>query len=141
MSSCCGGKQIIMACSGGSNVGQMSNDAAKAMDQLGLGNMSCLAGVGAKLPTFINMVNAEDATVIAIDGCAVGCTKIALENVGKTPDVHVVITDDCGVEKSHTFDYSQQDIAAVVLKAEEKMKAGSKSEKSGDCGCSGGCCG
>lgn len=141
MSSCCGGKQIVMACSGGSNVGQMSNDAAKAMDGLGLGSMSCLAGVGARLPMFIDMVNSKDTVVIAVDGCAVGCTKKALEDVGKTPDVHVVITDDCGIAKSHSFDYSQQDIAAVVLKAEEKMKMNAKpGDAKGECGCSDGCC-
>jgi len=37
---------MILACSGGSNVGQLSNQAAVALTREGFGKMYCLAGVG-----------------------------------------------------------------------------------------------
>jgi uncharacterized metal-binding protein len=45
---CCGpgGTVMILACSGGSNVGQLANQAAVELTQEGFGKMFCLAGVG-----------------------------------------------------------------------------------------------
>ena len=44
---CCtpGGNIMILACSGGSNVGQLSNQAAIELTQEGFGKMFCLAGI------------------------------------------------------------------------------------------------
>ena len=48
MDTSCGGEQtvLLMACSGGSNVGQLSNEVARQLTVEGKGSMSCLAGVG-----------------------------------------------------------------------------------------------
>jgi uncharacterized metal-binding protein len=45
---CCatGGNIMIPTCSGGSNVGQLSNQAAVELTQEGFGKMFCLAGIG-----------------------------------------------------------------------------------------------
>lgn len=44
----CGTNDILLlACSGGSSVGQIANDAAKALDGYGQGSMYCTVGVGA----------------------------------------------------------------------------------------------
>ena len=37
---------MILACSGGSNVGQLSNQAAIELTHEGFGKMFCLAGIG-----------------------------------------------------------------------------------------------
>ena len=52
---CCQPKvtTMILACSGGSNVGQLSNQAAVELTQEGFGKLSCLAGVGAHLSGFV----------------------------------------------------------------------------------------
>ena len=78
---CCAANNDIMllACSGGSNVGQLSNRAAVELTQEGFGKMYCLAGIGAQLKSFVQ--SAKDVPVIAaIDGCAVGCAKAILKN-------------------------------------------------------------
>ncbi len=53
--SCCtpGGNIMILACSGGSNVGQLSNQAAVELTREGYGKMFCLAGIGAHLTGFV----------------------------------------------------------------------------------------
>ena len=45
---CCtpGGNIMILACSGGSNVSQLSNQAAIELTQEGFGKMFCLVGIG-----------------------------------------------------------------------------------------------
>jgi hypothetical protein len=55
-------------------VGQIANDAAARLDQLGQGRMSCLIGVGLQLPNFMEAAQ-KGEKVIAIDGCAAACAK------------------------------------------------------------------
>ena len=122
MATCCGqGDVLLLACSGGSNVGQISNDAAKALDQLGHGSFYCLIGVGAQLPSFIERVKREGTTLVAIDGCGVACAKKALENAGATPQVYTVVTE-LGIEKGHHFDYSRDEVGKVAQAVVEGLK-------------------
>ena len=135
MADCCSPVKdaVILACSGGSNVGQISNEAAKALDQLGQGRFFCGIGIGAGLPKFIE--TARNATCVAIDGCEVACMKKALENAGLTPDVYVVVTD-LGIAKGHHFDLGTDEVAEVagtVAAALEELGAGPAS----GCGCEG----
>ena len=70
---------MILACSGASNVGQLSNQADVELTQEGFGKMFCLAGIGGQLSGFIQ--SAKDVPVmVAIDGCQVGYAKAILEN-------------------------------------------------------------
>lgn len=129
----------MLACSGGSNVGQISNEAAKALDQLGQGSMYCLIGIGAQLPTFVERVKKEGTTIVTIDGCAVACAKKALENVGVDSDVYVVVTD-LGIEKGHHFDIPREQIAEVAdATARALAVACGETPAEGGCGC--GSCG
>jgi uncharacterized metal-binding protein len=73
---CCttNGNIMILACSGGSNVGQLSNQAAVELTQEGFGKMFCLAGIGGHLNGFVQ--SAKDVPqMVAIDGCALGIEK------------------------------------------------------------------
>lgn len=125
MSDCCGTKDVmLLACSGGSNVGQIANDAAKALDSLGQGRMYCLIGVGAELPSFVEAARGA-ATLVAIDGCSVACAKAALAKAGLTPHVYTVVTD-LGIEKGHHFHYTQEEVAKV---------AGAAAQALARCGC------
>ncbi|MEI7832412.1 MAG: putative zinc-binding protein [bacterium] len=107
---CCGkGDVLIFACSGGSNVGQISNDAAKALDQSGQGSFFCLIGVGAGVGPIVERTKKDSTTVVAIDGCNVACAKKALANIGVSADVYVDVTA-LGVEKGHHFNHTQAEI-------------------------------
>lgn len=83
---------MIFPCSGGSNVGQMSNEVAKLLVDHGVGKFSCLAGIGAHKEGFISSAKAA-GTVVAIDGCVTRCASRTLEHAGIGPLVSFVITD------------------------------------------------
>jgi uncharacterized metal-binding protein len=102
---------MILVCSGGSNVGQLSNRAAVELTQEGFGKMYCLAGIGGQLKGFVQ--SAKDVPVIAaIDGCAVGCARAILKNAGIQNYNHIVLTD-LGIEKNKNFNLSDEDIMRV----------------------------
>lgn len=130
MSECCATQDImLLACSGGSNVGQIANDAAKALDQLGQGRMYCAVGVNALLPSFVEAAK-NAAVLVAIDGCEVACVKKGLEKAGLTPHVYQVVTE-LGIEKGHHFNYTRDEVAKAAGAVSEALKALAK----------GGCCG
>jgi len=120
--SCCGGNVIILACSGASNVGQISNEAAKVLTNLGQGKMYCAVGVGAGLENFVKTTREAEACV-AIDGCPVACVKKTLENVQIEPDVYVLVTE-LGIEKAPGFDISQDDVAKVAQAVADGLGGG-----------------
>ena len=138
---CCGsGNNImILACSGGSNVGQLSNRAAVELTQEGFGKMYCLAGIGGQLKGFIQ--SAKDVPVIAaIDGCDVGCAKAILKNTGIQNYNYIVLTD-LGIEKNKNFNLSNEDarkvkdaVRAVCNSQQPAAAINSASAKGGCCG-------
>ena len=110
---CCAsaGNIMILACSGGSNVGQLSNQAAIELTREGFGKMFCLAGIGGKLSGFVQ--SAKDVeNMVALDGCPVGCAKAILEQAEVPLKNHLVITE-LGIEKNKDFNLKAEDIAKV----------------------------
>jgi uncharacterized metal-binding protein len=100
-SSCCGdgSSTLIFACSGSSNVGQLTHSLALRLTREGRGTMSCLAGVGAHLSGFV--VSAKDCErLVAIDGCDGRCALKVLEHVEARPHACVNLTDH-GFVKQH----------------------------------------
>jgi len=107
---CCasGGNVMILTCSGGSNVGQLANQAAVELTQEGFGKMYCLAGIGGHFSGFVQ--SAKDVpAMVAIDGCAVGCTKAILEHAGIRIKSYIVLTD-LGIEKTKDFNLRRNEI-------------------------------
>lgn len=96
---CCGASQprMILACSGGSNVGQLTNQAAVELTREGLGKMFCLAGLGGGIPGLVQAAR-EAKAVTVLDGCAVGCAKAIAERAGLTGYGYLVVTD-LGIDK------------------------------------------
>lgn len=68
----------ILPCSGGSNCGQIANQAAVNLDTLGVGKIYCLAGVGAHIDGMIESVKSAKRLVV-IDGCQVACARKTIE--------------------------------------------------------------
>jgi len=110
---CCtpGGNIMILACSGGSNVGQLSNQAAIELTQEGFGKMFCLAGIGAHLGGFVQ--SAKDVpAMVAIDGCEVGCAKAILEHA-EVPVKNYLVLTELGIEKNKNFNLKAEDIRKI----------------------------
>ena len=103
---------LLFACAGGSNVGQISNEAAIAVEKAGVGKLFCLAGIGGHVEGMVDKTRAAACTV-AIDGCDIHCTRKTLEAAGVEPTVHVVITD-LGIEKAKTYEYPEGNVCRTV---------------------------
>jgi uncharacterized metal-binding protein len=111
---------MILACSGGSNVGQLANQAAVELTTEGFGKMFCLAGIGGHLGGFVQ--SAKDVSqLVVIDGCSVGCAKAILENAEIPVNNYLVLTDQ-GIEKSKNFDLSKEDVQKVKAAVKDTLK-------------------
>jgi len=117
---CATGKNVmILACSGGSNVGQLSNQAAVELTREGIGKIFCLAGIGGQLGGFVQ--SARDVPeMVVIDGCSGGCAKASLEKAQVPLKTYLVLTD-LGIEKNKDFDLNPQEIRKVKEAVKEAL--------------------
>jgi len=135
MDECCAVKQapMILACSGGSNVGQMSNRLAVELTKSGHGKMFCLAGIGAGLSGFVQSAR-DAAEVVVIEGCPVGCAKKALDNAGVTPTRYVLLTE-LGMEKNKNLDLDEAEVAKLAQRIAGQTASAAKGPSGKGCGC------
>jgi uncharacterized metal-binding protein len=103
---------LIFPCSGGSNVGQIANQAGVKLTQSGLGNIFCLAGIGGHVSGMIESTKAGKV-IVAIDGCPVACAKKTLEHAGFNIDEYIQVTD-LGIEKNHDFSLNPSEVKKVT---------------------------
>ena len=102
---------MILACAGGSNVGQLSNQAAVELTQEGFGKLFCLAGVGADLSGFVQSARDIDEIVV-IDGCEIGCAKAILEHAD-IPLKNYMVISEMGIEKNKNLKLNPAEIDRV----------------------------
>lgn len=122
---------LIFPCSGGSDVGELSDRVARKMAKCGQAKMFCLAGIGAHIAGMIESTKAANK-LIAIDGCQVLCSKKILEHAGFAPISFNL--KDLGFEKGKTQVNDEN-----IEKAAAKISGGKVEENNS--GNSGGCCG
>ena len=103
---------LIFPCSGGSNVGQIANQAGVRLTQDGMGKFFCLAGIGGHVSGMIESSKAGKM-LVAIDGCSVACAKKTLEHAGFNIDEYIQVTD-LGIEKNHDLDPISPDVDKVT---------------------------
>ena len=118
---CCkaGQANIALACSGGSNVGQITNELAKELDEAGDAKFFCLAGVGGHLSGMVASVKAADL-VLVLDGCTVACAKKCMDEAGMSGYEYLVVTE-LGIEKNHDFNLKPEDVDRALLAAHDKL--------------------
>jgi uncharacterized metal-binding protein len=98
---------LIYACSGCSSAAQLANHLAVRLDRAGVAEMSCIAGVGGRVPSLVR--RAQDAArsgraIVAIDGCALACVRACLGQHGLAPTRHVLLAES-GVRKTYHADF------------------------------------
>jgi len=103
---------LIFPCSGGSNVGQIANQAGVKLTQDGMGRFFCLAGIGAHVSGMVESTKAGKM-LVAIDGCPVACAKKTLEHAGFNIDEYVQVTD-LEIEKNHDLNPLTPDVEKVT---------------------------
>lgn len=112
---------LIFPCSGGSDVGELSDCVGRKIAQCGQARMFCLAGIGAHLSGMVQSAAAAQR-IIAIDGCSASCAKRTLEHVGLKVEAYNL--KDMGFEKGKTK-VNEDSIAKASFQI-----TGGKSEKS-----------
>jgi len=121
--SCCsgGGKKTVLlfACSGGANVGEMSDRVARQLMKEGHGTMFCVAGLGAGIQEMIQTAKSADLNVV-LEGCPLDCAKKIFDNLGLKNYVQVRATD-LGIEKKKGVPVKDEELAKVVAKAREAL--------------------
>ena len=79
--SCSSAPKFIFPCSGASDVGGLSDQAARQMAKDGTGKMYCLAGIGGRVEGI--MANTRAAgRIVVIDGCEQECARKTMEQAG-----------------------------------------------------------
>lgn len=106
---------LVYSCSGCSSAAQLANHLAVRLDRDGLAEMSCIAGVGGNVKSLVRL--ARDAAesgrpILAIDGCALACTRACLAQRGIAPTAHVQLAEE-GVRKAYHADFSAGQAEAV----------------------------
>lgn len=116
---CSGGDVLVFACSGGSNVGQISNKAAMVLDEEGTGRFFCLAGIGGDLKNMVDTARAAEKRVV-IDGCSVACARATFERAGLKADCYVDVTA-LGIKKRHEFAFTDEEVEKVLKAVKEQL--------------------
>ena len=98
--SCSGAPKLIFPCSGGSDVGAVSDRTARQLTREGKGKMYCLAGIGGRVAGILETTKAAGA-ILAIDGCEQDCARKTLELAGFAKVAHLRLSD-LGMAKGQT---------------------------------------
>jgi len=121
MSQCdCGSSEcektvFIYACSGGANVAEISDRAARGLMKDGKGAMFCLAGLGADIQGMVQTARDADLNLL-IDGCPMDCAKKTFDRHGLTNYRQIKVTD-LGIEKAKGAPCTDEQIDMVIAEA------------------------
>ena len=124
MAESCGdmkGKNVLLyACSGGANVAEIADRAARELMFAGRGSMFCLAGLGAGIEGMVQTARDADLNVV-IDGCPMDCAKRIFDKAGVTNCTQFKVTD-LGIEKQKGVRCTQEQVDMVIDRAEEAIR-------------------
>jgi uncharacterized metal-binding protein len=111
---------IVYSCSGCSSAAQMANHIALQLDRRGIAEMSCIAGVGGDVPHLLKIAH-SGRPIIALDGCALACTKNCLARHG-IEATHYHQLHDFGVKKRYHADFDHEQAESIIEKVESSLK-------------------
>ena len=98
---CQAAPKLIFPCSGASDVGGLSDRAARQMTLDLAGKMYCLAGIGGRVEGILETTRAA-ASVLVIDGCRQECARKTMELAGFSGFAHLQLERDLGFAKGGT---------------------------------------
>jgi len=112
--------KLIFTCSGAADVGEIADKAGRRLAAEGAGKMSCLSGIGGRVPGFLEAARLA-TQIIVIDGCGEDCAKKTLARAGFKEIRHIRVTDlDMEEGKSPV---TKIRVRKVVDKAKESLRA------------------
>jgi uncharacterized metal-binding protein len=98
--SCSSAPEFVFPCSGASDVGGLSDQAARQMAKDGTGKMYCLAGIGGRVDAIMANTRAA-ARLLVIDGCPQECARKTME-LGGFKDFQHLKQAEMGFKKGET---------------------------------------
>jgi uncharacterized metal-binding protein len=121
--SCCGGEKkrtvLLYACSGGANVAEVADRAARELMFARQGSMFCLAGLGADIQGMVQTARDADLNLV-IDGCPMDCAKKVFDRHGITNYRQIRVTD-LGIEKVKGIRATAEQVEKVVVKVRQAL--------------------
>jgi uncharacterized metal-binding protein len=131
MNDCCGESDtkrtvLVYACSGGANVAEVSDRAARELMFAGEGTMFCLAGLGADIDGMIQTARDADVNLV-IDGCPMDCAKKIFDRCGLSNYRQIKVTD-LDIEKVKGIRCTDEQVDRVVARAREVLAEAEGSE-------------
>lgn len=93
----------------------MANHVALRLDRSGEAEMSCIAGVGGNVPHLVKIAR-SGRPILAIDGCALECTRSSLAERGVSPSRHMLLNEQ-GVKKRYHADFDPDEADAALAQA------------------------
>lgn len=111
---CNSNSKLVLACSGASDVGHLSDLSARKLRDEGSFKMSCLALVGAGIDKSI--ADFKSNKLLVIDGCQVDCGKKIMDKNGIDDFIHLRLSD-LGFKKGESPTTSEN-ITKIYEKAE-----------------------
>lgn len=99
--SCQAAPRLLFSCSGASDVGGLSDRAARKLTLDLAGNMYCLAGIGGRVEAILANTRSA-AKALVIDGCKEECARKTMELAGFSRFAHLQLERDLGFEKGST---------------------------------------
>ena len=118
---CASSDMRVVTCSGGSNVGQIANQAAVMLAREKVAGFFCLAGIGAHIKGMVKSGKEADL-IISIDGCPMQCAAKTMQHAEIEPAIQVIVTE-FGIEKSHDMIVDEKICARVIEKVKEELAA------------------
>jgi uncharacterized metal-binding protein len=111
---CGSGEMLVLACSGASDIGCLSDRVARKLRDTGIRSMKCLAMVAADDQQLIESL--KTANILVIDGCAIDCGKKIMDKAGVSGYGYLRLTDH-GFRKGFSL-VNDENINAVCEIAE-----------------------
>lgn len=81
---------VIYACSGCSDAGELADRIARRLTREGVGQMSCLAGIGGRVKHLVAVAE-QAGSILVIDGCPIHCARKTLEQAGVSSFRHLTL--------------------------------------------------
>jgi uncharacterized metal-binding protein len=98
---------LVYACSGASNLGQLSNEIAIRLHRAGLAEMSCAEAVGIETgPPYATALSGRP--VVAVSGCPLACARRLLDEHGVAVTSSIQL-ENRGVPKAKHTDVAGDD--------------------------------
>jgi uncharacterized metal-binding protein len=90
--SCSGEPTLLFACSGASDVGELTDRAARRLSRDKNARMFCTAAIGGKVEEYMTKTQSA-SNILLIDGCEHHCVKRVMEQAGFNDFEHVCLSN------------------------------------------------